>query len=117
MRPYPTELRKPIVAACRAGDETQEQIARRFGVSYGFVKKLWRQWCETGTLEPGKMGGHRKPVVRGAVLTRLKNALKRNPDATLAELRNACGAECSLVTIHNTLKREGYRRKKNAARR
>ena len=50
-------------------------------------------------------------------MERLKRAVADQPDATLDELREACGAECSVVTVYNTLVRLGYRRKKNAARR
>jgi len=117
MRPYPIELRRPIVEACTANEETQEEIAARFGVSYGFVKKMWRQWRETGDLRPGKMGGHRQPAIRGPALERLTEAVRNHPDATLEELRELCKMSCSIVTVSNTLKRLGSRRKKNAARR
>ena len=117
MRAYPLELRVPIVQACEAGEETQAEIAERFGVSHVYVKKLWRQWRERGDVRPGQMGGHRPPAIQGASLKRLKQAVRDHPDATLEELREYCGVECSLVTVHNTLKRLGYRRKKNAARR
>jgi len=117
MRPYPIELRRPIVEACKSRDESQEEIAARFGVSYGFVKKVWRQWRETGDVRPGKMGGHRQPAIRGPALERLKKAVRNHPDATLKELREMCGVPCSIVTVFNTLNRVGGRRKKNGARR
>jgi len=117
MRPYPIELRRPIVEACKAGEETQEEIAACFGVSYGFVKKLWRQWRETGHVRPGQMGAHRPPAIRGPALERLRKAVRDCPDATLKELRDRCGVSCSIVTVFNTLNRLGSRRKKNAARR
>ena len=34
------DLRQRIISTCDRGEGTQEQIARRFGVSYGMVKKL-----------------------------------------------------------------------------
>ena len=117
MKAYPIELRMPIVRACEAKEETQEEIAKRFGVSYPFVKKLWRQWREEGDVTPGQMGGHRPPAIQGECLERLKQAVADHPDATLEELREACEADCSVVTVYNTLVRLGYRRKKNAARR
>ncbi len=110
------DLRTRIVRACEKGAQSQEAIALQFGVSYPFVKKMWRQWRETGDLQPGKMGGHRPRAIRGRALERLKGAVEGRPDATLEELREACGARCSLMTMSNTLKRLGYRRKKNAAR-
>ena len=116
MKAYSIDLRERVIGACETGDRTQAVIAEDFKVSYRFVKKLLRQWRETGNLSPAKPGGHRPPAIGGSSLKRLRSMLARRPDATLAELREACGVNCSLVTVHNTLKRLGYRRKKNAAR-
>ena len=117
MNTYSIDLRERIVEAYRSGDETKEQIAARFGVSFGFVKKLWQQWCVTGDVTPGKRGGRRKPAFDDAAVKRLKQALHAHPDATLDELAAMCGVSCSRATVYNTLVRLGYRRKKNAARR
>ena len=38
--------------------------------------------------------------------------MRQQPDATLAELRNRLGVDCSIVTIFRTLKRNGITRKK-----
>ena len=37
------DLRQRIISTCDRGEGTQEQIARRFGVSYGMDKKLLQQ--------------------------------------------------------------------------
>ena len=116
MKAHSMDLRERIVAACESGTMTQEAVAKLFSVSYRSVKMLLRQWRETGDLSPHKRGG-RRPIFDAAALKRLKQALEKNPDAILDELRDACGVACSLPTVHNTLKRLGYRRKKNAARR
>ncbi len=115
MKAHSLDLRTRIVKACEAGCDTQEAIAQRFEVSYWFVVKLWQQWRRTGDLRARKRGGRRPRAIDGPALTRLKRRLKDRPDSTLDELREACGVDCSLVTVHNTLKRLGYRRKKNAA--
>jgi hypothetical protein len=39
----------------------------------------------------------------------------KRPDATLEEIREKLGVACTIITIHNTLRRLGYRFKKNAA--
>jgi len=95
---------------------TQEAVAERFGVSYRSVKELLKQWRETGDLSPRpRPGRHRLFDTQRE--KRLRKVMEQKPDATLAEVRELCGVDCSLPTIHNTLKRLGYRRKKNAARR
>ena len=48
----------------------------------------------------------------GAALVRLERLIAAQPDATLEELRDCSGVSCSVMTVFNTLKRLGYRRKK-----
>lgn len=116
MKALSLDLRNRIVRAYLAGGRTQAEIAEVFGVSERTVKRLWRKWRETGDLRPDKVGGRRPRAIVGQALRRLKQAVRDRPDATLEELLEACGVSCSTVTVHNTLKRLGYRRKKNAAR-
>ncbi len=115
MRAYSEDLRHRVIAACEEGELSQRAVAERFGVSVPFVEKLLQRYRRTGEVAARKPGG-RRAVIVGRALARLKRRLKEHPDSTLAELREACGVDCSLVTVHNTLMREGYRRKKNAAR-
>lgn len=116
MNAYSLDLRKRIVRACAQGTQTQAAIAERFEVSYWFVVKIWQQWRRTGNLHPRKPGGCRPAAIGGSALRRLTRRVAERPDSTLAELRETCGVDCSLVTVHNTLKRLGYRRKKNSTR-
>ena len=112
MRPLDLELRKRIVKAYEQAGYTQRELAVLFGVSERSVRRLWRKWCEQGDVTPEQVGGYRPPAIQGEALNRLKQTLRKRPDATLEELRVACGVDCSIVTVHNTLKRVGYRRKK-----
>jgi transposase-like protein len=48
----PMTMRREIVARYEQG-ERRAAIARELGVSYGMVRKLWRQYQQTGQLEPG----------------------------------------------------------------
>ena len=59
--------------------------------------------------------GHNPPALREEQMLQLGRLVQQRPDATLERLLESLGATCSLVTIHNTLKRLGYRFKKNAA--
>jgi transposase len=57
----------------------------------------------------------RKPAFRGANLQQLNDFVEKNPDATLEEIKEyfSDSVHCSIVAIHNTLKRLGWRYKKN----
>ena len=112
MKPYSTDLRDRVVEACDSGEWTRVEVAEQFGVSVAWVYRLLKRRRSDGTYAPrGHRGGH-PPAFSKHQLRQLEEAIRRQPDATLAELRERSGVDCSLVTIHNTLKRLGYRRKK-----
>jgi transposase len=116
MRAYSNDLRASVIEACLSGDRTQREVAEVFGVSLPFVQKVLARYRDTGDRCSHARGGRRLPAFDAKAVKRLRRRVKERPDATLEELREYCGVECSLVTVHNTLKRLGYRRKKNAAR-
>ena len=115
MKPFSIDLRQRILNAYDAGEGTRQQIAKRFSVSFGFVKKLLVQRKATGSIAPLARPGH-PPAFFGDNLKRLEEFVSANPDATLEEIQRHFANEvpCSKVAIHNTLKRLGYRVKKNA---
>jgi transposase len=112
MRAYSMDLRDRVVSACDAGELTREEIAEEFGVSLRWIRQLLRRRRETGDYGPQGHGGGRSAAFDAPDLKRLERLVRQQPDATLAELRERMGVDCSLVTVHNTLKRLGYRRKK-----
>ena len=112
MRAFSTDLRERIVAAYDQGGSTQPQVAARFGVSLGLVKKLLSQRRRTGQIAPlGHRGGH-PPKLRSTHLRRLRTLVRKQPDLTLEQLRAALGLACSLVAIHRTLVKLGLTYKK-----
>ena len=106
------DLRDRVVSACDAGELTREEIAEEFSVSVRWIRKLLRRRRETGDYGPRGHGGGRSAAFGATALKHLERLVRQQSDATLAELRERSGVDCSLVTIHNTLKRLGYRRKK-----
>ena len=61
-RPLDHDLRRRIVAAVEAGASCRSAAAR-FDVSWSAAIKLMRRYRATGSLAPGKMGGHRRPIL------------------------------------------------------
>jgi transposase len=106
------DLRDRVVAACDSGVWSREEVAEEYGVSTSWIRRLLQRRRETGDYRPRKTKPGRKPVFNESALKRLERLVRQQPDATLAELRERSGVDCSLVTMHNTLKRLGYRRKK-----
>lgn len=106
------DLRDRVVAACDDGVLARAEIAEAFGVSPAWIRRLLQRRRERGNYAPldGRRG--RKPMFSGAALVRLERLIAAQPDATLEELRDCSGVSCSVMTVFNTLKRLGYRRKK-----
>jgi len=116
--PLSQDLRKRLVDEVEQGSSAR-QAAARFAVSASAAIKLVRRVRETGSTEPGKIGGHRKPLLAGReALLRELTATRKG--ITLAEIRDALierGIQPgSLTTIWWTLRRLGLTHKKSAAR-
>src|SRR5271165_3561974 len=86
-RPYSDDLRRKILQAYAQGEMTLEQLAERFRVSYGYVKKLRRQQLRHGQMERVPHQPGRKPKFSGPIRERLRGWLKQQPDLRLAELQ------------------------------
>ena len=61
-RPLSNDLRERAVAAVREGASCRV-VARRFGVAVSSVVKWSQRARRTGSVAPGKMGGHRRPIL------------------------------------------------------
>jgi transposase len=106
------DLRKRILTSYDKGEGTRDEIARRFCVSLGMVKKLLQQRRNTGCIKSRHhLAGRRKLIVAEHRMA-LRRHLKSRPDMTLAELREALGLECSLPAIHYVLTDMGLTYKK-----
>ena len=116
-RPYSNDLRERVVGAVGGGASCRS-VAARFGVAVSTVVKWSQRYRRTGSVAPGKMGGHRRPVLephRAFIVGRLE----QEPHLTLHRLKAELAARGTAVS-HNTvwtfLRREGLRFKKNPAR-
>lgn len=106
------DLRERILAAYDAGDGSREEIAARFRVSLGMVKKLLQQRRATGDIAPRHKYSGRKPKITLAHRQRLTELLSQRPDMTLDELRQAIDVSCTIPAIHYVLKGMGLSYKK-----
>jgi transposase len=116
-RPLSNDLRERVVAAV-SGGESCRTVAARFGVAVSSVVKWSQRYRATGSVTPGKMGGHRKRVLephRGFILKRLGQTPHLTLHGLKAELA-ARGVQVSHNAVWMFLRREGLRFKKNAVR-
>jgi transposase len=106
------DLRTRLLAAYDAGEGTRDEVAHRFRVSLGLVKKLLQQRRRTGDIAPRHHYSGRKPKILAADRRALRALVRAQPDLTLAELRQQAGLACTLPAIHYVLKAMGLSYKK-----
>ncbi|MGD0191003.1 MAG: IS630 family transposase [Rhizomicrobium sp.] len=112
-RALSNDLRERVVAAVDSG-ESCRSVAARFEVAVSSVVKWTQRRRRTGSVAPGKIGGHRKPVLephRAFIVERLE----QNPHVTLHGLKAelaARGVKVSHDTVWVFLRRQGLRFKK-----
>lgn len=112
MRTLSIDLRERILCAYDNQEGTRPQIAQRFRVSLGMVKKLLQQRRRTGDIAPRHRFAGRKPLIVPAHQRQMRALLARKNDMTLKELREATGLRCSLQAIHVVLAKMGMTYKK-----
>ena len=117
VRPLSNDLRKRVVAAVAAG-ESCRTVSARFGVAVSSVVKWSQRYRKTGSVAPGKMGGHRKRVLEPHVAF-IRKRISQTPHLTLHALKEELalrGVKVSHNAVWLFLRREGLRFKKNAIR-
>jgi transposase len=120
-RAYSDDLRSKLLKAYGAGRGSLEELAQQFGVSYGYSKKIRRQQLESGQAERPRQQRHGPTGQLSAEIKQyLHTAVARQPDVTLAELRQRLRTshqvEISCSRLWYWLRSLGLRHKKNAAR-
>ena len=113
--PLSVDLKVRIAAALQDG-ETVRGAAKRFGVSVASAVRIGQRQRSGRGQKPGKIGGHRRPILVGEagdwLLARLAEKLDLTMRALTAEL-----AERGVTVVHDTVwrfvRRAGQTVKKN----
>ena len=112
MRTLSLDIRERILSSYDNDAGTRPEIAHRFRVSLGLVKKLLQQRRRTGDIAPRHHLAGRKPMIVAGHRSQLRSLLGRKNDLTLKELRAATGLRCSLHAINVVLGQMGLTYKK-----
>src|SRR5664279_3285515 len=116
MRTISLDLRERILCSYDQTEGNREEIAHRFRVSLGLVKKLLQQRRRTGDIAPRHRYSGRKPFILGSHHRQMKALLGRKPDMTLKELRVAIQLNCTLPASHYAMEKLGltYKKRRSA---
>ncbi len=113
-RAYSMDLRERVLAACDAGHASRV-VARQYQVSRAWVDRLKQRRQETGEIGPRRPRRF-KPQALAGHREQLRALVAAQPDLTLAEMRQALGVSCSLVSVWRALRRLGLTLKKSPVR-
>jgi transposase len=110
MEAYSMDLRVRVMADVDRELPTVD-IATKYSVSAGWIRKLKRFRRETGSfVARTQRVSHATKL--DAELPRLQKLVDEQPDSTLQELRSALGVQVGLATVWRALKRLGITFKK-----
>ena len=118
-RAYSSDLCERVWAAWQKGNESQQAVAARFGVSTSFLRDLSRRFRSTGTLTPKAHGGGRRPAADKKTVAKLEKLVARHNDLTNDEYHRrlaAKGATLSRATVGRMLLRLRLTRKKRRSK-
>lgn len=112
MRTLSLDLRERILRSYDKEEGTRQQIADRYCVSLGMVKKLLQQRKKTGEIGARHYRSGRKPLLGDTHRRQIRVLLNKKSDMTLKQLRAAMGLHCSLPAIYYLLDKMGLTYKK-----
>jgi transposase len=112
---YSMDLRERVMKDADAGLPSKE-LAERYHVSRAWVDALKQRRRETGSIAPHKQTKFRRRVLDGQE-DRLRTLVTAQPDATLAELRDALRTSAAVSTVWRELNQLDLTVKKNRTRR
>jgi transposase len=119
MKPYSTDLRSKILKTRDKTNESIQQLAARFQVSYSFVNRLLKRYNTTQSIDPSPHGGGKPPSVNAQQLNLVSQLVEEDNDATLQQLcdrlKDKTGVIVSVPTMCRLLKKLNLTRKKNAS--
>ena len=114
--PLSQDLRERIVRSVEEGSSARA-AAERFAVSPSAAIKLMQRVRDTGSADPAKVGGHRRPILEPHSDT-LRAIATSRAGVTLKEMREALHDQGVVVkalsTIADMLRRLGLTHKKRA---
>lgn len=111
------DLRERVVGACDAREGSREHIAKRFGVSTAWIRRLLQRRRATGSIAPRPQNAGRKRGLDDRQMKNLKSWVRKHPDATLKEIQAVMALSNSIAALDRALGVLGLTLKRSHSRR
>ena len=116
MKPYSRDFRRKILETKQKTQDSNQEIAVRFQVSYSFVRRLLKRYESTGSVEPNPHGGGKALKLNSQQIDVVTQLVEEDNDATLQQLcdrtEEKTGLKVSVPTMCRLLQRLELTRKK-----
>jgi len=112
VRAYSMDLRQRVLADCDGGMGTKE-AAQKYSVSTAWVRRLKQRRRQTGSAAP-RPASPGRPCKLAPHEQALRDLVRADPDATLAELRQRLGVPVSTGALSTFLRKIGLSFKKKS---
>jgi transposase len=103
MRSYSEDIRVRVINAYQNKEGSQRQIAERFNVSLGFVRKLLKQYRTTGSLAPKRAARTRPSKIDQKSLQFILALVDNDSTLTLSALCERLTQERHLLLSRSTM--------------
>ena len=117
--PYSPDFRRKVLNSYMKNGSLRK-TAKKFEVSFGFVRSLSARYKAEKTIEPKPHQSGNPPKVRPEHHSFLKKLIEKENDLSLEEIcarfKNEFSVEISVTAMHESLKRLGISRKKKLSR-
>ena len=107
MRTLSLDVRERILCSYDRDEGTRPEIAHRFRVSLGMVKKLLQQRRRTADIAPRHRFAGRKPLIVATHKSQIRSLLTQRNDLTLKELRGGHGTQVLLAGHPHRVGKDG----------
>lgn len=102
MAAFSIDLRERVVRACEQPGAVRTHISQVFNISTAFIRRLMQRRRETGCIAPRPRGG-RLPKLSKDQHPCLRELVRQQPDATLAELADRLEERTQIRLSDSTL--------------
>ena len=109
-----SQEKRELIVYHKGNGETNENISKWLQISQRSIRRIWKQYKETGNVDPKPRTQGRKPAFDEEVLNKVIEKIKEVPDITLEDMIEEFNLGVTPSSMCRKLIARGITYKKNA---